>query len=320
MQRLTFLASLYVLFAACAEGGGGEAGDGGPPRTDGSPPADAGQVDAGRLDGGRRDAGSTSCPAGQHACGGGCVDDLPNDPANGCRLGCGEPCPTPSHGTASCTAGGTCDFTCTAPFRRVEDRCECAPRTCADVGAMCGAPDDGCGRALDCGTCPGGRACVEGRCACAPDGREPNDNHTIATMYPGALDDSRDPPDVVYDDMTIHQATDVDWIRFEVVDGTDFGNPQITVTLDRVPSGATFELSAFYVCAAGRDATTCSSGIADAEVGSGCRTSGTGTMTITLATDCEHFSTDDSGALLVRVRATTWSASCDAYRLTVRVR
>jgi hypothetical protein len=188
------------------------------------------------------------------------------------------------------------------------------------MGAMCGAPDDGCGGTLDCGTCPDERACIDGRCTCAPDGREPNDSLTNPTMHPGELDDSRDPPDVVYEDLTIHQPTDIDWIRFSIVDGTDLGNPKITVTLDRVPAGATYELSAFYVCARGSDATSCRAGTPDTEVGHGCRTSGSGAMNVELATDCDHFSTDDSGTLLVRVRATTWSGSCDPYRLTVRVR
>src|SRR6478736_9709301 len=96
------------------------------PSTDPGPPTeDAGHHDAGASDTGpmadtgpRADTGpamhdaSVHCAAGQHACGAGCITDQANDPANGCRLGCGAACPTPTMGTASCTSAGTCDFTC----------------------------------------------------------------------------------------------------------------------------------------------------------------------------------------------------------------
>ncbi len=50
---------------------------------------------------------------------------------------------------------------------RCEDPCE--PVTCEDLGAACGAPDDGCGRALDCGACPDGDVCsAAGQCVGPP--------------------------------------------------------------------------------------------------------------------------------------------------------
>ncbi len=49
----------------------------------------------------------------------------------------------------------------------------CAPLTCAEQGATCGATDDGCGGELHCGVCgiPGvcvDRACVATFAACVP--------------------------------------------------------------------------------------------------------------------------------------------------------
>lgn len=320
--RFALAALVLISIPACAEGGGGGSGDAGPggPRDGGG--ADSGPAgDAGppRDAGPGRDSGpSVSCPAGQHACGGGCIDDLANDPSNGCRLGCGEPCPAPASGTVSCSASGTCDFTCTPPFRRVGDECACTPRTCEEMGAMCGAPDDGCGMPLDCGSCGGG-SCIDGSCACTPDAREPNDSNTVAPNL-GSFDDSADPPDGVYTNMNIDDAGDVDWVRFTIVDGFDFGNPNLLVTLDQVPAGSTYALSAFYVCTSGGDSSACAIGSADNEIGRGCTTSvaGGGSGQVQIESECSG--TDESGALYVRVRATTWGDSCDPHRLTLRVR
>lgn len=39
---------------------------------------------------------------------------------------------------------------------------QCAPKTCATIGAQCGAVDDGCGGSLDCGECAGDLSCGGG--------------------------------------------------------------------------------------------------------------------------------------------------------------
>ena len=52
------------------------------------------------------------------------------------------------------------------------DTCPCIPVTCADIGANCGAPGDGCGGTLDCGTCTDPQTCGGGGidfvCGCTP--------------------------------------------------------------------------------------------------------------------------------------------------------
>lgn len=316
MLRTRLLVAVLALsiMAACAEGGGGGVGGG----------SDAGR-DAGDAalggDAGRRDGGTTTCPAGQHACGGGCIDDLPNEPENGCRLGCGEPCPAPATGTASCSSAGTCDFTCTVPFRREGDDCVCTPRTCESIGAMCGAPDDGCGNTLDCGNC-GGEACIDGRCVCTPDPGEPGNDSRSSSPNLGSFADGDDPPDHEYGEGAIGREGDVDWVRYRILDTYDVpigSNPDLLVTLDRVPADSTYTLSAFYVCDSGGDSTSCAQGSADNEIGRGCtRTGITSAGAVRLETECSG--SDESGTLYVRVRAETWSGTCEAHRLTLRVR
>src|SRR6185437_10808960 len=51
----------------------------------------------------------------------------------------------------------------------------CVPTTCTELGYMCGPASDGCGKTLDCGTCPPdlmcGVGCTPGQCGdpgCVP--------------------------------------------------------------------------------------------------------------------------------------------------------
>jgi hypothetical protein len=326
------------LHAGCASGeveardtgGGGGGSDAG--RLDGGGNgSDAGRLDGGRVDGGgggtsdtgvRRDAGSTSCPSGQHACGAGCVADLANEPANGCRLGCGEACDAPAMGVAACAMDGTCTWTCEVPFRREGERCVCTPTTCDTIGYECGAPDDGCGMPLDCGACMDGAMCATGRCACTPDGREPNDSNTMPSVGP-RLNDADDPPDQILSGVNLDEMRDEDWFSHPITDGTDGGNPRITVTLRNIPIGSDYELSAYYVCGDRTDNSTCAAGSPDNYVGRGCAGGATGASpeTVELETDCSRgLDSDDTGTLLVRVRAATWATTCAPYEVVVRVR
>lgn len=279
---------------------------------DGGAPSDA------RIDGGRRDGGSVDCDEGEHACGTGCIEDLPNEPGNGCRLGCGEACVAPDDGTPSCTAGGTCDFTCPTPFRREGDACVCAPSTCELLDFECGAPDDGCGTPLNCGDCGGG-ACVMGRCGCAPDTHEPNDGNATATVHPGTYSDA-DNPSFDITGYNLDAMDDEDWIRIDVADGFDFGNPRMTVRLSNVPVGADYDLSAFYVCDAGTDNGSCNAGTADNVVGRGCTdaTVGSGISMVEIASDCTGADIDDDGTLYVRVRAQSFEG-CGDYQVNVTI-
>lgn len=314
MRLVVLFASLVALASSpgCADGGTpGDAGGG---------PRDGGMRDAPGTDGGRRDGGgTTTCDPGEHACGTGCIPDLPNEPMNGCRLGCGEACVAPTMATATCTAGGTCDFTCPSPFRREGDACVCAPRTCMDLGFECGSPDDGCGRPLDCGSCGSG-TCVMGHCGCAEDTHEPNDGNSTATVHPGTYSDSDD-PDLTLADYNLDSMGDTDWIRIDVDDGFDFGNPRMTVTLDNVPVGADYDLAAYYVCDSGGDNGSCNRGTADNFLGRGCRdeTMGSGISVVEIASDCTGLGIDDHGTLYIRVTSRSFEG-CGNYRLQVNIR
>ncbi|MCS6857267.1 MAG: hypothetical protein NZM37_06110 [Sandaracinaceae bacterium] len=273
----------------------------------------------GRIDG-EADA-PPSCPPGEHLCGRGCVRDLPNEPDRGCRLGCGEPCPAPPMARAACTPQGTCTWDCMAPYRREGNQCVCQPRTCEMIGYECGAPDDGCGRPLDCGSCEFGARCMDGRCTCVPDEFEANDSHTSPRTF-SALNDAEDPPDVVLQG-NLHRSDDIDWYAFPIVDGGDGGNPRITVELSDIPEGSDYEMSAFYVCGDRTDNSRCVRGSPDNELGHGCRNPAAGNTreSVEIDTDCNRsLSTNDNGTLLVRVRAVMWGRSCSNYRLTIRVR
>jgi hypothetical protein len=74
-------------------------------------------------------------------------------------------------GCGTCGAGQVCtNGTCTGG---------CVPKTCQQLGAVCGQQGDGCGGVavnttngtMSCGTCPGGQSCVNGQCvptSCMP--------------------------------------------------------------------------------------------------------------------------------------------------------
>ena len=86
------------------------------------------------------------CPAGQYACGGGCVGAT--DPA-ACGADC-TLCPTPVHGSALCAAGA-CGATCEAGFALLGS-------TCLEVDE-CASGNGGCDPLTLCTNTPGWRSC-----------------------------------------------------------------------------------------------------------------------------------------------------------------
>lgn len=268
--------------------------------TDAGARPDADEPDAGR------DAGPPGCPSGQHRCGGGCIEDRPNVPEEGCRLGCGEPCPVLEGDTATCTEDGMCDVL------------SCTPATCETLGAMCGDQDDGCGGTVSCGTCEGGTECTDGMCGCTEDAGEPNDARTV----PHTLPDFTDAPDtsMTFDAFNVSDAADEDWYFFHVADDFDGGNPQIRVTLDGIPTGSNYDLGVWYVCDSGGDGTSCSAGAPDNMIGRGCISESSGTTSETVELDTNCSGSGDDGNVYVRVIPRTWMAACTPYTLSVSVR
>jgi hypothetical protein len=79
---------------------------------------------------------------------------------------CTPNCTGKACGSDGC--GGSCG-TCPFPNDVCESgQCNCKPASCISLGYECGTPSDGCGKTLVCGTCPDGKACNNGKCACAP--------------------------------------------------------------------------------------------------------------------------------------------------------
>ena len=44
----------------------------------------------------------------------------------------------------------------------------CVPKSCADQKLTCGTQNDTCGGAIECGACPAGQPCRDGKCSCIP--------------------------------------------------------------------------------------------------------------------------------------------------------
>ena len=95
------------------------------------------------------------CPAGQHQCGGVCAG---NTPETGC-FGSNDclSCTAPVNGTSTCTANGTCDFSCGASYTKVGNTCMCSFSCCSDAD------------------CSAGSACLGGSCSVAPPTCDPDD-------------------------------------------------------------------------------------------------------------------------------------------------
>ena len=81
-------------------------------------------------------------------CGGVCAA---NTPGTGCwqSTSC-EPCPTPEHGSPTCTEEGTCDFGCVDGYNLIDGQCLCASECCTSLD------------------CSGGNVCAGGTCQPPP--------------------------------------------------------------------------------------------------------------------------------------------------------
>ena len=293
LPSLALAAALTGVIGALGCGGGGS--------TDGGPGPDA-----------------TSCPVNMHSCSGSCVADGDNDPATGCRLGCGSACPSPTGGVPICSAGA-CDVMCTAPYERSGGTCVCMPQSCSARGIQCGMTDDGCGTSVNCGMCGTGQACVDGACACGPDGAEPNEDPTTAF----ALGDFPTMPDTVmsFAMFSLQSMDDVDFFKVRVVDAELTMNPVMRVTLSNVPAGSDFELGVWFTCDNSPNTSRCDQGTPDTSFGDvGC----IGQMSMTGGLDRAQITgfcngEEKSGDLIIRVRATTWMNACMPYTLEVSI-
>ncbi len=82
--------------------------------------------------------------------------------------GCGKPL-----NCGTCTNGFTCGGAALDGGAGMDHRCgpgTCTKKTCAQIGAQCGMPSDGCGGILDCGRCAGtnDKCDATNKCVCVP--------------------------------------------------------------------------------------------------------------------------------------------------------
>jgi hypothetical protein len=175
--------------AASGSGGAGGAAGAGGAGTGGTSSGGAGTGSGGGTTTGSGGGATTgtggaggspqTCGGQQHLCGGFCVG---NTPDTGCfgSASC-VACPTPTHGTSTCSANGVCDFTCSAGYQKSGNQCTCATQCCSDADCQngdtcsngtCQSQNPGGCDSLTCAAtclaqkgCPG--ACLLGQCLCA---------------------------------------------------------------------------------------------------------------------------------------------------------
>ena len=274
-------------------------------------------------DSGPRPPGAPECIDDHHWCGTACIRQKPNVPSVGCTFGCGAPCEPPPSGIATCTSGGTCDFTCPAGLAKVDGRCVAA--ICDERDYACGTTVDDAGTAFECGTCS---ECIDHACVIAPDAREDNNTPERATLL-GDFDDATD-RSLFVDDLSIH-THDEDWFRFHITDGFDAGNPDGSIELaDRARElgwlSSSHELSVWFKCDTANASSTVRCGewfteqtrntLSDPVLGVGCVADGTYVVWSEVWPSCQGIA--DSGIVTFRVRKRTPPRG-DGYDLRVAV-
>lgn len=175
----------------------------------------------------------------------------------------------------------------------------CQPKTCAQLGKSCGQHPDGCGGTRDCGACAA---------TCAASGTAKAGATPQLALDLGATTDSPDTKKSAFELML--PDGDQDWFKSKVTDGGWDGNPRITASVARP-----VEVTVFYVCDAGGDASSCpnSVDVADNMIGKGCK----GTSSAQVKVSCNGVS--DNGTAYVRVRKLASDGQCVNYSVDLFV-
>lgn len=147
------------------------------------------------------------------------------------------------------------------------------------------------------------------------DEAEPNDT---SPYYLGEFNDSSDTEET-FDQFNLHAEGDVDLYEVDLVDGLDFSNPTIRVSID-VPEGDEYTIHASAICDGALEETSvdCHKGTPTPD-GRGCE-SPPGTERpeqVELKLNCDGWT--DEGTVEFRVAAIGPAQTCEPYRMSVRV-
>jgi hypothetical protein len=124
----------------------------------------------------------------------------------------------------------------------------------------------------------------------------------------GETTDSPDTKKSIYEEALTDAQEE--WFKSKVTDGGYDGNPRITAAVAR-----SVEVSVFYVCDNGGDASYCTNTVdqADTTIGKGCK----GTSSAQVKVSCSGIS--DNGTAYVRVRKLASDGLCVSYSLDLFV-
>lgn len=269
-----------------------------------------------------------TCAAGTHTCGTACVADQANSPDVGCTFGCGEACPAPANGSATCSAGSVCEIECNPGYS--QENGACVAFSCSSVGYSCGNYTDDAGTTFSCGTCFGSTTCgSDHECNVAADSFEPNNSSSTAKDL-GSFNDADNASRWV-ERLTIDDTSDYDWFKFRVVDGFDFNNPDVRVSLGNRGTqlgwlASSHDLTVWFKCDGSDEGTNMDCGEwyttektnnASGALGKGCQTYGTYVVWAEFEPNCSG--TNESGTVYVRVKK-NFAPRGDSYDLYVEAK
>jgi hypothetical protein len=216
---------------------------------------------------------------------------------------------TPCVPITSCPAGA-CGFISNNCGGVIECPSCCTPTTCQEQGVRCGTIDNGCGQTLDCeaetGGCGVGGHCEGVECVCEETEEEENDeSYEKATDLDGELPQ-------VYERFNLHNASDVDWFKFELDDTAADVNlsGRIQVALHNIPIPSNYELSIGMVCEINASKSECV--VAAGEPPKFCRNPAAGSQNESVFL---NYSCTGKKTVYIQVVAITWAQTCATYKL-----
>ena len=172
--------------------------------------------------------------------------------------------------------------------------------------------------------CTSDDTCTGGTCSGSPtpDQFEPNNTFDSFTHL-GTTDDSSDWPEDAFD-ASLYPLTDVDWFRFNEIDGSSTNQPSPKVSLSNIPAGVNYDLCAYYQCldpGDGEDVDCILGNTTTYNGHPGCcsQQPGTASEVIQFRPHCDNagalFPDDDTGNVLIRISRVSGIQTCALYHI-----